>query len=153
MPFYDFSCTKCGYEAEQLDQMLGAKVRECPACKANSYIRLMGMGAGISFSTSLKDKSGESIWFPRDGKPYFDQGLRRVFKSPQEKKNFMDAHNIISDGSIDVSAKKKIQLIEEARYNAKTDSTEKRIKCQKKKATKVRSTATMRGARTPQLVT
>lgn len=154
MPFYDFSCVECGYGEEHLDLMTGPKIRECPACKKHSYVRLIGTGAGIQFSTSLKDKSGENIWFPKDGKPYFDQGLRRVFKSPQEKKNFMDANNIVSDGSMDGTAKKKQQLVEEARYNAKTDSTEKRKeKCLKKKDTKVRSTATMRAQRALQPAT
>jgi len=56
--------------------------------------------------SSLKDKSGERIWFPKDGRPYYDQGLRREFKTPMEKKVFMDTHNIISNGSMDMDNKK-----------------------------------------------
>ena len=57
-------------------------------------------------NTSLKDKSGERVWFPKDGKPYFDQGLRTKFNTPQEKKAFMDKHNIVDGGSDDLNRKK-----------------------------------------------
>lgn len=50
----------------------------------------------------MRDKSGEKIWFPKDEKPYFDQGLRRKFNTIKEKKEYMDKHGIISDGSSDM---------------------------------------------------
>jgi hypothetical protein len=36
-----------------------------------------------------KDANGEKIWFPKDGKPYFDRALRRTFNTAEEKVSYM----------------------------------------------------------------
>lgn len=46
-----------------------------------------------------KDRNGESVWFPKDGKPYFDKALRRTFNNVHEKMAFMDEHNLVMHGS------------------------------------------------------
>jgi hypothetical protein len=48
---------------------------------------------------ALRDKRGERIWFPKDGKPYFDRSLQRTFNTPREKKEYMDKNNLVMDGS------------------------------------------------------
>lgn len=63
--------------------------------------------------SSLRDKSGERIYFPKDGNAYFDQAARRVFKNPSEKKQWMDKNNAISDGSSDAQWKKYVKQAEE----------------------------------------
>lgn len=60
-----------------------------------------------------KDGSGETVWFPNDERPYFDQGLRRVFHTPKEKHDFMKAHNLISTGDSDWLVKKQRREHEE----------------------------------------
>ena len=53
----------------------------------------------IMKDSSYKDKNGERIWFPKDGRPYFDQALRRTFNSIGEKARYMKEKNLIMDGS------------------------------------------------------
>lgn len=54
-----------------------------------------------------KDISGETVYFPKDEKPYFDQGLRRTFHSVQEKAEFLNKHKIISTGDSDEKVKRE----------------------------------------------
>lgn len=70
--------------------------------------------------TNLKDRSGERIWFPKDGKAYFDQAARRVFKNPMEKKEWMDRNKVVSDGSSDYDyARKHKQIVESEKEREK----------------------------------
>lgn len=55
----------------------------------------------ITKNTKYKDKAGETIWFPKDEKPYFDKALRRTFNSIEEKKMYMDKHGIVQNGDSD----------------------------------------------------
>lgn len=112
MPEYDYECD-CGYEETAFDSMNGLKIKQCPVCREPKLHRLIGSGGGINFSTGLADLSGDKIWFPKDGKPYFDQGLRRTFNTPQEKKQFMDAHKIVSAGHMDIDNAKKARISKE----------------------------------------
>lgn len=115
MPLYDFECD-CGYEDTSIDEMHGDSVRECPRCKRITLYRLIGTGGGVNFSTGLKDKSGESIWWPKDKQEYYDPVLRRRFSSPEDKKKFMDDNNIILNGSMDsdnYKLKKKLEMYKE----------------------------------------
>ena len=109
MPLYDYECD-CGYGETALDKMTGLKIKLCPMCKKVKLHRLIGSGGGINVSTGLSDLSGESIWFPKSGKPYFDQGLRRTFNTPKEKKSFMDEHKIVSTGQLDMDDVKKRKI-------------------------------------------
>ena len=68
-------------------------------------------------STSLKDKSGERIWFPKDGKPYFDKAARRVFHTPEEKHNFMNSVNAVSTGDSDEKYKREVREHEERKMD------------------------------------
>ena len=50
---------------------------------------------------TVRDKSGDKIYFPNDERPYFDPAFRRTFRTIQEKKEFMDKRNIVSSGESD----------------------------------------------------
>ena len=70
--------------------------------------------------SSLKDKSGERIWWPKGEKQYFDQAARRVFRSPEEKKQWMDKNNVVSDGTSDREFNKQaMKILEEEKYKEK----------------------------------
>lgn len=45
----------------------------------------------------FKDKSGERVWFPKDG-AYFDTAFRKTFKTAEEKAHFMNSRNIVNTG-------------------------------------------------------
>jgi hypothetical protein len=51
--------------------------------------------------TKYRDSNGERIWFPKDGKPYYDRALGRKFNSIQEKQQHMKEKGIVMDGSSD----------------------------------------------------
>lgn len=103
MPLYSYEC-KCGYSTEMIDSMTGNRLLECPACKENSLIRLIGAGAGFSFKSGFKDKAGQSIHFKE---PYFDTALRRRFSSAREKSEFMNKNGIVEAGDSDVKVKRE----------------------------------------------
>jgi len=58
-----------------------------------------GIGFSVLVDSKQRDLSGEKIWFPKDGKPYFDKSLRKEFKSIQEKKAWMKEQKIVMHGS------------------------------------------------------
>lgn len=118
MPLYDFSCTECGYEKEEFDYMVSRRLRKCPSCQNKTLLRLIGAGSGIVFKSGYKDRSGESVWFPKDGSAYFDTGLRKTFNSAREKAEFMKANNIVQSGDLDMNIKK-----EKKQHHEKTNDT------------------------------
>ena len=61
----------------------------------------------IIVRSKYKDKSGERVYFPKDGKPYFDQAFRRTFTSDKEKADFMNKHNIVDAGDSDIDLKRQ----------------------------------------------
>lgn len=58
-----------------------------------------GINALILKDSKLRDERGQSVWFPKDGRPYFDSALRRVFHTKQEKVSFMKEKHLVMDGS------------------------------------------------------
>lgn len=51
--------------------------------------------------TKYRDSNGEMVWFPSDGRPYFDKALQRTFNNKAEKVQYMKEKNIVMDGSSD----------------------------------------------------
>ena len=49
MPTYDYRCSECGHEFEELHSMSDAPLTECPKCHKPSIKRLMAGGAGMVF--------------------------------------------------------------------------------------------------------
>jgi putative FmdB family regulatory protein len=49
MPTYQYECSACGHEFEELQSMTDAKLKKCPKCKKDKLNRLIGTGGGIIF--------------------------------------------------------------------------------------------------------
>lgn len=67
----------------------------------------------IMKNTKYKDKAGETVWFPKDEKPYFDKALRKTFHSVQQKAEFMNRNGIVSNGDSDAKVKRERKQYEE----------------------------------------
>jgi putative FmdB family regulatory protein len=52
MPTYEYRCESCGHQFEHFQSMTAKPLRNCPACKKDSLVRLIGSGAGIIFKGS-----------------------------------------------------------------------------------------------------
>ena len=52
MPTYQYECTACGHEFEELQSMTEAKLKKCPQCGKKKLARLIGSGAGMIFKGS-----------------------------------------------------------------------------------------------------
>ena len=51
MPTYDYLCTKCGYQFEEIQKMSDPVLTKCPQCKGKLK-RLIGAGVGVIFKGS-----------------------------------------------------------------------------------------------------
>ena len=49
MPTYDYRCTACGHEFDELQSFSDAPLTKCPECKKNKLERLFGGGGAIIF--------------------------------------------------------------------------------------------------------
>jgi putative FmdB family regulatory protein len=99
MPRYDYECDNCGFVDEEYSLISESeKIKECPHC-GGKWIRLVGCPEFMVSGKGLRDKKGERIWFPKDEKPYFDRSLQVTFNSAREKKEYLDKHNLVMDGS------------------------------------------------------
>ena len=63
------------------------------------------MSFGIMKDSKYRDSSGERIWFPKDGRPYYDKALQKKFNSIKEKSEYMKSNKLIMDGSSDPKRK------------------------------------------------
>lgn len=52
MPTYDYRCEACGHAFEHFQSMTSERLRDCPACKRRTLVRLVGAGAGVIFKGS-----------------------------------------------------------------------------------------------------
>lgn len=59
------------------------------------------MSFTVMKDSKYRDARGERIWFPKDGKKYFDHALQRTFHTIQEKHEYMKKNNLVMDGSSD----------------------------------------------------
>lgn len=97
MPLYEYECC-CGNKFEAFRSYELRNHAKCPECQSTKVTKLI---SSINFDkdTKYKDLSGEKVWFPKDERPYFDEGLRKTFNNVKEKKQFMDKHGVVSHGS------------------------------------------------------
>jgi len=95
MPTYDFECTFCGHLEERFERILSPKISTCPKCKHKKLVRLISCPELQTNKSKYRDKYGTPIWFPKDGKPYYDRALRRTFNNATEKKIYMDDNKLI----------------------------------------------------------
>ncbi|MBI4308838.1 MAG: zinc ribbon domain-containing protein, partial [Candidatus Omnitrophica bacterium] len=52
MPTYQYECSACGHEFEELQTMTEPKLTQCPKCGKNKLARLIGSGSGMIFKGS-----------------------------------------------------------------------------------------------------
>ncbi len=52
MPTYQYRCTACKHEFEELQSIKEDPLTKCPKCKKKKLNRLMGTGAGLLFKGS-----------------------------------------------------------------------------------------------------
>lgn len=94
--FYRYEC-ECGHEFQKINTVENRHNAECPECNSKDVTKLLSGISRVMIGYE-KDLNGEPIWFPRDGKPYFDRALRRTFNSSKEKKSWMDKRKIVMRG-------------------------------------------------------
>jgi len=92
---YDYKCS-CGNVFEQINTVENRHNAMCPKCRSTDVSKLMTVA--VKSENYLRDLNGEPIWFPKDGKPYFDRALRRTFNTAHEKKQWMDSRKIVMRG-------------------------------------------------------
>ncbi|MBN8586332.1 MAG: zinc ribbon domain-containing protein [Ignavibacteria bacterium] len=71
MPFYEYQCSNCGHELEELQKMSDPPLKKCPACGKNTLKKLIGTGAGLIFKGSgfyLTDYKNKQQSGSRSGK-------------------------------------------------------------------------------------
>jgi putative FmdB family regulatory protein len=75
MPTYQYECSACGHEFEELQTMTDAKLTKCPKCGKKKLDRLIGSGAGMIFKgtgfyeTDYKKKSAPATESKPEAKP------------------------------------------------------------------------------------
>ena len=52
MPFYEYQCSNCGNQLEELQKMSDSPLTKCPKCGKETLKRLIGTGGGIIFKGS-----------------------------------------------------------------------------------------------------
>ncbi len=52
MPFYEYKCSNCGFELEELQKMSDAPLTKCPKCGKDTLQKLIGSGGGLIFKGS-----------------------------------------------------------------------------------------------------
>ena len=52
MPTYGYKCKSCSYEFEELQRITDEPLVQCPSCKKEMLVRIIGGGAGLVFKGS-----------------------------------------------------------------------------------------------------
>ncbi len=52
MPFYEYKCSNCGFELEELQRMSDPPLVKCPNCNKDTLQKLIGTGGGLIFKGS-----------------------------------------------------------------------------------------------------
>ena len=87
MPFYEYKCSNCGHELEELQSIKEAPLKKCPACGKDTLQKLMGTGAGLIFKgsgfylTDYKKKSSPGSDSGKTGK----KGSKSQSKNEEKK--------------------------------------------------------------------
>src|SRR5690349_8446075 len=92
---YSYVC-ECG---NVFEEFVSYEERNNVKCKCGKLATKLLSDVNTAVDSNLKDLTGQKIWFPKDGKPYFDVALRRTFNSAKEKQQYMNQNRIVMDGS------------------------------------------------------
>lgn len=97
MPIYTYRCEDCRLEFDRFKPVSKRRMHKCPEC--GEMVGKVLSVPSTAVDSTIRDLRGQPIWFPKDGRPYFDRALRRTFNSKQEKKQYMDDKKLVMDGS------------------------------------------------------
>jgi len=66
MPFYEYQCTKCGYEEEVLQKVSDAPLEKCPDCGRSSMKKMVSAAAfrlkgGGWYETDFKSGNRKNV--------------------------------------------------------------------------------------------
>jgi putative FmdB family regulatory protein len=115
MPFYEYKCSNCGFELEELQKMSDEPLKKCPECGKNTLQKLLGTGGGLIFKgsgfylTDYKKKSSSS------------QDSSKSSRSTGSKKEANKSNDKSTDKSADKSPGKTVSSTE----SKKTENTKK----------------------------
>lgn len=97
--YYDYECRECKEIFSDYSTVAERhNSKPCPDCNGAS-VKLIAVETAVSFGMQYKDVKGTPIWFPKDGKPYFDKALRKTFASAKQKQSYMKEKKICMEGS------------------------------------------------------
>ena len=74
------------------------------------------------------DKSGDRIWFPSDGKPFFDMAFRKTFNNVEERASFINSRGLVNTGDSDEKRKKELRIQEELKHETMKQKNKERSK-------------------------
>lgn len=78
MPTYQYRCTKCGHELEELQSITEAPLKHCPSCNTDNLARVLGIGAGLIFK-------GSGFYLTDYGKKDSKPSTAKTHKKPPSK--------------------------------------------------------------------
>jgi len=97
MPLYEYEC-KCGLQFEEFRSYEHRNSVVCQ-CGSREVSKLISRDLHDTNDSQYKDVFGTLIWFPKDGRPYFDIALRRTFNSIGEKQKYLKDNKLAMAGS------------------------------------------------------
>lgn len=95
---YEYECDKCGNKFDEFKSYAERNSVKCPICKNQAKKLVSGTRNFISDGI-VKDSKGTPIWFPKDGRPYYDRFLGKTIRSKREKQQIMKEQGVVMDGS------------------------------------------------------
>lgn len=95
MPIYEYQCSNCGHELEELQTMSELPLVKCPNCGKDTLKRLIGTGGGLIFKGSgfyltdyknqPKDTSKATSDISKDSKPSIKSSDSKEAKTTESK--------------------------------------------------------------------
>jgi putative FmdB family regulatory protein len=78
MPTYEYRCSNCGHEFEEIQKITAPPLTKCPSCHKSTLKRMIGGGAGLIFK-------GEGFYitdYKRSGKDGEKKETKKKEKAP-----------------------------------------------------------------------
>ena len=88
MPFYEYKCSSCGFELEEMQKMSDLPLIKCPECDKDTLQKLIGTGGGLIFKgsgfylTDYKKKPSSESSTPKTSKT---QESKKETGKPEDK--------------------------------------------------------------------
>ncbi len=119
MPFYEYKCSNCGFELEEMQKMSDLPLIKCPECDKDTLQKLIGTGGGLIFKGSgfyLTDYKK---------KPTSESSTPQTSKTQESKKEMDKSKDKSSDKSSDKPTDKSTDKSKDkSRSSTDTQKTE-----------------------------